>query len=383
MNRTKIGIIGCGNICQVYMNDFVQIYADRIEVAALADVVPQSARDTAAKFGVPVACTPEELLRMDEIEIVVNLTIPAAHVAVNLAILEAGKHVYCEKPLALSTEDVQRVLDFARARNLRVACAPDTFLGPALQTCRKLIDDGWIGRPFAATANMVEGRGPESWHPAPHFFYQKGGGPLMDMGPYYVAAMVALLGPVDRVQCFAEKTMEKRMIFSQPHRGAWMDVEVFTHYSANLRLHGGVLVDMNMSFDVWQSSLPIFEVYGTEGTLHVPHPADFTGKIRMMRANRMIDRWEGRAPVEDAMQLFDVPAAYSGTVGNRRGIGVVDLAGAIGEGRAHRLDEAFVYHCTEVLLAFDQSAEDGAICRIASSCERPEPLPVGLDIARV
>lgn len=382
MMNNRIGIIGCGNIAQVYLRDFAESYSNQVQVVACADIFPDKARETAQAFHIPKHCTPEELVNLPEVDIVLNLTVPAAHTEVNQMALNAGKHVYCEKPLALSLDEAKATLELAAGKGLRVACAPDTFMGPALQTCRKLIDEGWIGKPFAAAVNIA-GWGPETWHPNPQFFYQFGGGPLLDMGPYAVAALVNLFGPMKRMQCMAAKALEKRRIYSQPHCGEMIDVEVNTHYSGSAEMAVGVVVSMNMSFDLWQSGLPCFEVYGTEGTLKIPHPADFSGTISLYRANGVIDELEGRGAVPGKDQWYQVPAVLSGSVGNRRGLGIVDLIAAINSGRAHRTGEDFILHCTEILLAFDQAAAGGGEYRFQTTCERPEPMPAGLVIAQV
>lgn len=380
--KRKIGIIGCGNIAQVYLEDFVKSYHQQIEVIACADIVLEKAQQTAARFAIPMAGSVEELLSIPEIDIVVNLTIPAVHTKVNKMILEAGKHVYCEKPLALTMDEAKEVLALAKQKGLRVACAPDTFMGPALQTCKKLIDGGWIGQPIAASTNIV-GWGPETWHPNPQFFYQHGGGPLLDMGPYAIAALVALFGPMQQMQCIASRSLDKRLIYSEPHRGAWMDVDVSTHYSGSAKMANGVIVSMNMSFDIWKSSLPALEVYGTEGTLQTPHPADFTGEIKLFRSNGMIDSLEGRGEPVSKDSWYQVPLSYSGSVGNRRGLGVVDLSAAIEKGRQHRTNEDFILHCTEILLAFDKAATSGEAYVFETTCQKPDALPCGLAIAQV
>lgn len=380
--KHKIGIIGCGNIAQVYLEDFQKSYSRQIEVVACADIILEKAVETAAKFQIARACTVEELVAIPEIEVVLNLTVPAVHCEINQKILRAGKHVYCEKPLALSMEEARATLDLAKELGLRVACAPDTFLGPALQTCRKLIDEGWIGKPIAASANIV-GWGPETWHPNPQFFYQFGGGPLLDMGPYAVAALVMLFGPMEQMQCMASKSLKQRMIYSEPHRGETIPVEVNTHYAGSAKMKNGVLVSMNMSFDVWNSTLPPLEVYGTEGALQIPHPADFTGRIRLFRSNGIINELEGRGQVDTKYDWYDIPEGWSGSVGNRRGIGLVDLCAAIEHCRPHRTGEDFILHCTEILLAFDQAAERQTTYQFQTTCRRPEALPMGLSIAQV
>jgi predicted dehydrogenase len=213
---TRVGIIGCGNISSAYVNGCRMF--DSLRVVAVADLAPEAAQAKAAEHDLGCAGSVEELLADPDIDIVINLTIPAAHAAVSLAALAAGKHVYSEKPLAVARADGQVVLAEAAARGLRVGGAPDTFLGGGLQTCRKLIDDGAIGEPVAATAFML-GHGPESWHPNPGFFYRQGAGPLFDMGPYYLTALIHLLGPVERVAALARISFAERMATSDARRG--------------------------------------------------------------------------------------------------------------------------------------------------------------------
>jgi predicted dehydrogenase len=222
MNKVKVGIIGCGNISDIYFRNLMQTF-QITEVAACADLIAERAAEKAKEFNVPKACSVEELLADPEIRIVVNLTIPAAHTEINLAALNAGKHVHCEKPLAITREDGKKVMDLAKEKGLLAGCAPDTFLGGGLQTCRKLVDDGWIGAPVAATAFMTC-HGHESWHPSPEFYYQVGGGPMFDMGPYYLTALVSLLGPARRVTGSARISFPQRTITSAPKFGKIIDV---------------------------------------------------------------------------------------------------------------------------------------------------------------
>jgi predicted dehydrogenase len=335
---------------------------DLLEVTLCADVDLARATAQAAKHGVPAAVTVEQLLADPAVDIVVNLTPPKIHAEIALAALQAGKSVYNEKPLALRREEGIRLLEEARQRDLCVGCAPDTFLGAGLQTCRKLVDEGAIGRPVAATAFMLS-RGPEDWHPDPEFFYQVGAGPLFDMGPYYLTALINLLGPIKRVTGSAQISFAERMIGSEPKRGQMMAVETPTHLSAVLDFAAGAVATIITSFDVWTHNLPRIEVYGSEGTLSVPDPNIFGGPVRLWRAETRA--WE------------EVPLSH-GRDTNSRGIGVADMAQAMSSARAHRASGEMAYHVLDVMHAIlDASREDRHIA-VLSSCQRPEPLPFGL-----
>jgi predicted dehydrogenase len=311
-----IGIIGCGNISNAYINGCRQFA--HLRVLSVADLRADAARAKADEHGLGCPGSVAELLADPDIDIAINLTVPDAHAAVSRDILAAGKHVYSEKPLAVERADGRAVLDAAAARGLRVGCAPDTFLGGGLQTCRKLIDDGAIGEPVAATAFML-GHGPESWHPNPGFFYKWGAGPLFDIGPYYVTALVHLLGPVARVAALARVSFAERVATSEARYGERLPVEVPTHVTGTLDMAAGPLATMITSFDVWGHTLPRIEIYGSEGSLSVPDPNTFGGPVRLLRAGSK--EWE------------DVPLSHTDAV--RRGVGVADMALAIREGRPH------------------------------------------------
>jgi predicted dehydrogenase len=387
MRKVKVGIIGCGVICETYLRNLIEIYK-KLEVVAVADMFPEKAKAMAEKFGVPKWCSVEELLADPEIEMVANLTIPAAHKEVNIAALKAGKHVYCEKPFALNLEDAEEIIKLAESKGLLLGCAPDTILGAGIQTCRKIIEDGWIGTPIAATANMICS-GHEKWHPAPVFYYKEGGGPMLDMGPYYIAALVSLLGPIDKVSCFAKKSFNKRAILSQPLRGTEIDVEVNTHYAGLMEFKSGLIANINMSFDIWLSNQPCIEIYGTEGTLVVPDPNMFGGTVKLLRGNNMVDSIEGLSVGEavdrihspEMFEFFkEVPLAYNKITDNMRGLGMLDMAYALIEGREHRTNGQFAYHVLEALGSFDIAAEEGRSYVMQSTCKQPAPIPTGLEI---
>jgi len=307
------------------------------------------------------ACSVEEVLADPSIDLLLNLTVPASHAEVNRKALHAGKHVYTEKPFALKLTEARRVLKHAKASGLRVGCAPDTFLGGGLQTARGLIDAGAIGEPVAAVANMA-GHGPEGWHPNPEFFYQAGGGPMLDMGPYYLTALVNLLGPVKRVTGSARSSFEERVIGSGARKGERIKVEVPTHYAGVYDFEAGPIASVVMSFDVWTHTLPIIEVYGKEGTLRVPDPNTFGGVVEI----RM-----GKEP-----NWRKVPLTHSDAVG--RGIGVADMASAIVNDRAHRASGDLAYHVLEAMQAVQLSSEQEAPVHLKSTVLRPAPLPPGL-----
>ncbi len=358
MERVRVGIIGCGNISGIYLKNLTTMFRDA-ELVAVADLVPEKAEAAAMEYGLR-AVSVDALLADPGIRIVLNLTIPNVHAEVNDRVLAAGKSVYVEKPLGVTREQGARTLALAAANALRVGCAPDTFLGGGLQTCRKLIDDGIIGTPVAATAFMTC-RGHESWHPAPAFYYKKGGGPMLDMGPYYLTALVHLLGPVRRVTGSNRITFPTRTITSQPLNGTLIEVEVPTHVASVLDFASGAVATTVMSFDVWKSDLPRIEIYGTEGTLQVPDPNTFGGPVRISRRG---GEWE------------DVPLTH-GFAENSRGIGLNDLAAAIRDGRPARASGELAFHVLDVMQAVHEASDQGRHIDIRSTCARPEPLPAG------
>lgn len=361
----RVGLVGCGNISNAYFKNLAP-YSSYAKITACADLDLERARAKAAEHGVPKACTVKELLADPDIDVVLNLTIPAAHASVNLAALRAGKHAYCEKPFALTYKEGAAVLAEAKKRRLRVGCAPDTVLGGGIQTCRKLIDDGAIGKPIAAAANMLC-HGHESWHPSPEFYYQKGGGPLFDMGPYYLTSLIVLMGPVKTVVAAAKKTFATRTITSQPLNGKVVKVEVPTHLSGELTFANGAIATVTMSFDVWAHHLPMLEIYGTEGSLSCPDPNGFGGEVQLW--TRQTKQWE------------KVPLTHSGDTG--RGLGLADLARAAQGKGPHRMNGEMALHVTEIMEAFHASAATGRVVKLKSTCKPHEPLPGGLPLGKL
>lgn len=356
--QIKVGIIGCGNIAPQYIRGNAPFSSVRI--AACADLDVERAQSFGREYGLR-ACSMDELLADPEIDIIVNLTIPTAHLEVNLAIIEAGKHVYTEKPLALTREDGQRILAAAEKAGVRVGCAPDTFLGGGLQTCRKLIDDGWIGEPLNAVAFMA-GHGPESWHPNPFFFYQFGAGPLFDMAPYYLTALMHMLGPVRRVSGTVRASMPERIATSEALYGQRIPVEVPTHVTSGLDFESGAVGTLITSFDVWRHNLPRIEIYGSEGTLSMPDPNTFGGPVRL---------WQVREG-----EWRDIPLLYSNQIS--RGAGLADMAYGLLSGRPHRANGEMGMHVLDIMQSIVESSEAGQHVTLNTGVDRPAPLPAGL-----
>jgi predicted dehydrogenase len=355
-----IGIIGCGNISAAYLKA-AKVFPI-LDIRAVADLNAEAAAARGAEFNVP-AKTVEALLADPAIEIVVNLTVPGAHVDVGLKAIAAGKHVHSEKPLGIATAEAKTLIAAAKAKNLRVGCAPDTFLGGAHQTCRKMIDEGAIGQPIAGTAFFM-GPGHERWHPNPAFYYLKGGGPMLDMGPYYITALVNLLGPVKRVAGMASRLRAERLITSEPLNGTRIPVEVSTHVAGTMEFVSGAIITIAMSFDVARHDHRPIELYGSEGAMSVPDPNMFGGQIETATASAT--NW--RAAVTEH------PYAN----GNFRIIGVADMAHAIRNNRPHRASGDLAFHVLEVMEAFQLSSDSGAHVTIDSRPERPAMLPTDL-----
>lgn len=360
MSALRAGIIGCGNISSVYFEAGRKFEA--FDVVACADMIPERSRARAAEFEGVEARTAEALLNDPDIEIVINLTIPAAHAGIARAALEHGKSVYTEKPMAVRKEDGRALLDLARRSEKLVGGAPDTFMGAGIQTCRKLIDDGWIGEPVAATAFMLS-PGHERWHPDPGFFYKPGAGPMLDMGPYYVTALVNLLGPVARLTGATRITRSERTITSEPLYGEKIEVEVPTHLAGVLEFESGPIGTIVTSFDVWHHELPRIEIYGTEGSLSVPDPNSFGGPVKLRRAGA--ETWT------------EMPLSH-GYEEQSRGLGVADMVYALRSGRPHRASGELTFHVLDVMLSIEESSETGRHINLKSSCTRPATLPLDL-----
>lgn len=366
----KTAVIGCGNISDIYLENAAKW--DILDLVACANRTLPRAQSQAEKFNVPQAKPIAEVLADPEIELIINLTTPDVHAEIGLAALRAGKSVYNEKPLAVSREDGRLLLQEAKTRGLLVGCAPDTFLGGGLQTCRQLLDAGEIGTPVAAQAFMLI-QGPEAWHPNPGFLYEVGAGPLFDIGPYYLTALISLLGPIRRVTGSARTTYPERAIGSGPQQGEKFPVETPTHIASILDFASGPVATLTTSFDVAVSAGAalnlydvggaLLEIQGTKGTLCLPDPNMFGGPVRVRRLGEK--EWR------------EVPLTH-GHSSNDRGIGVADMAYAIRDGRSHRATGEMAYHVLDVMHAILEASEMGRHIEPTSRCERPAALPAGL-----
>ncbi|WP_085524604.1 Gfo/Idh/MocA family protein [Tuberibacillus sp. Marseille-P3662] len=361
MKTVNVGIIGCGNISGIYFKTLPKF--DIINVVGCADVDISKAESQADVYNIAKSCSVDELLSDLEVDIILNLTPPQIHTEISLKALNAGKHVYTEKPLATTIADGETIVKKAEEKGLLVGNAPDTFLGGGIQTCRKLIDDGWIGRPVAATAFMMN-RGPEGWHPNPEFFYQAGAGPMFDMGPYYLTALINLIGPVRRVTGSTQISFPERTITSQEKYGSKIKVNTPTHVAGLLDFQNGAVGTIITSFDVMATQTPKIEVHGTEGSLIVPDPNTFGGPV-YLRNGQSNHEWR------------EIPLTHSYSE-NSRGLGVADMAYALASGRKHRANGAQALHVLEIMHGFHEASTQDQHYFVQNICDRPIPLPLGL-----
>ncbi|HTR12312.1 MAG TPA: Gfo/Idh/MocA family oxidoreductase [Roseiarcus sp.] len=364
MKPVGIGVVGCGNISAAYLTAAEKFPV--LDIVALSDANPEAAKARAEEFG-HEARSVEETLADPAVEIVLNLTVPRAHVEVGLNAIAAGKHVYSEKPLGVTVAEARKLVEAAVARGLRVGCAPDTFLGGAHQTARECVDNGMIGRPIGGAAFFMC-PGHERWHPNPGFYYLKGGGPMLDMGPYYLTDLVNLLGPIASVSGLATRMRSERFITSEPLNGARIPVEVATHVTGALLFANGAAVSMTMSFDVPRHKHVPIELYGETGSLIVPDPNYFGGTIEFASAS---EEWR------------EIPVSRAYADGNYRILGLADMATAIRMKRKHRASEQLAFHVLEAMEAFQLSSDSGNAVTISTRPERPAPLPAGLAVGEL
>ena len=371
----RVGLIGTGRISDIYLKNCKQF--DGVEIVACGSLNMDESRAKADAFSIPEVKTPEDIIADPSIDAVLNLTIPTAHASVSMAALSAGKHVYSEKPFVTNLSDGKRVLDLADKMGLVVGNAPDTFFGGRWQTLRKALDQGLIGKPTGVAA-FVPTHGVERHHPNPDFYYADGGGPLLDLGPYYLAALVFCLGPITRVGGLARKTFPERMIENGPRYGHMMPVEVDTHCLSLIEFESGAIGQMMVSFDVWESETPRLEIYGTEGTLCIPDPDPgdganvFEGPVWIR--TRETARWTMR-PRPKAPDHWAEVANTHGLNFDARGVGLAEMADAARHGRMPRASGALGQHLCEVMQGMLDSAAQGTFVDIHSRCQRPSLLP--------
>ncbi|HSK68454.1 MAG TPA: Gfo/Idh/MocA family oxidoreductase [Candidatus Limnocylindria bacterium] len=358
MDRMRVAFIGAGSISGIYLQNITQVFKG-LEIAGVCDLIPERAEQAMAKYGLPhVYGDMFEAFNDPGVDIILNLTRPYQHYEVTRQALLHGKHVYTEKPLGITMEEGDALAALAKEKGLVIGGAPDTFLGAGLQTCRRMIDSGLIGEPVGAAAFMLS-HGPETWHPDPDFYYQPGGGPVLDMGPYYMTALTSLLGPVSRLVALGKRAFDARLITSQPHAGTPIGVNVDTYSCGILQFASGAAGTMFTTFDVYYPSQARLEIYGTEGTLICPDPNYFGGPVQLYR------------PETGAMR--EMPLLF-GYAENSRGLGLADMAAAIQNGRAPRAGLSQVHHVLDVLTGFARSAQSGAWLDIRTEYERPAPM---------
>ncbi|MDA5095835.1 Gfo/Idh/MocA family oxidoreductase [Aliiroseovarius sp. KMU-50] len=371
----RVGLVGCGRISDIYLTTLAKF--PQVEVVACASLDLEESRVKAAQHGISRALTVEEVIADPEIDCILNLTIPAAHAEITRRALMANKHVYSEKPFVTDLADGRELLDLAEARGLKLGNAPDTFLGGRWQTVRRLIDEGAIGRPTGVFAH-VGTHGTERHHPNPDFYYQTGGGPLLDLGPYYLTAMVFCLGPIARVAGMANRAFDRRQIENGPRDGEWMEVQVDTHSLSLIEFENGAIGSMTMSFDIWDSETPRFEIYGEDGVISVPDPDpvhganDFHGPVWLR--TRETSRWSHQ-PRPTGRDNWQVVENHHGFNENSRGLGLLDLAYAVRDDRPERASGEMAFHVFEVMDAIARAPTAGTYQMINSSCPVPAPLP--------
>jgi predicted dehydrogenase len=368
-----VGIMGCGNISTTYFK-LAPLFKG-LKVLACADLNDETAEARAEEYGVK-AQSISDLLANDELDVIVNLTIPAAHFSVSKAILEAGKHVYSEKPLTVALEEGKALQALAREKGLSVGCAPDTFLGGSHQLARKYIDEGGIGRITSGTCHVMS-PGMEMWHPNPGFFFLEGGGPILDLGPYYIANLINLIGPVKRVGALTSMASPTRTITSEPLKGQVIPVETPTTIHALLEFVSGATITLSASWDVWSHRHANMELYGTEGSLFVPDPNFFGGVVEASGRNKDIQ------PLEDWDHPFGVLNQESpqGPRANYRTAGLADMAIAIIEGRDARCSLERTLHGVDVMTSILKSGEEGRFIELSTTCTQPAALGINEALA--
>lgn len=358
MRKYKVGIIGCGNISGNYLRYAKNAYADYFDVVAVCDIDFERAKAKAEKHEIPRYGTPEVIYNADDIDIVINLTIPVAHEEVTIKALESGKHVYSEKPLACSREGMKRIMEVAKKCNKRVGCAPDSFLSGPMQTAKKALEEDWIGDPVGINA-ICALRGNELWRPDSDFFYKKGAGPMMDMAAYYLNIFISLVGPVDSVQTLSKITFPERTIKVAPRRGDKIQVEVPTYVTTALNFENGVIGTFVNSFDIWATKQPHIEIFGEKGTMVLPDPNRYEGEVFIKRFKDT--EWR-------ALPQFVEYREYG------RGIGIVDMIRAIENDTEHKANLELAYHTTDIIMTIDEACEAQKLLKVNSTAKKPEGL---------
>ena len=361
-DKVKVGVIGCGAISGAYLGMAKNFPV--VEMAACADINPEAAKKKATEFGIPRVCSVDELIADPSIQIILNLTVPKAHVPIAMKALQAGKHTYAEKPLGINRREAEPMMALAVKKKLRIGCAPDTFMGAGVQTARKLVEDGAIGKPVAFTAFMLC-PGHESWHPSPEFYYEVGGGPMFDMGPYYLTALLNILGPVKRTTGTATVAIPERTITSQPKHGKKVKVETPDHIVGTMEFENGAAGVIATSFATrfcpFDGKNPI-TIFGTEGTIKVPDPNGFDGPVFVQKIGEK--------------EYKEVPPMF--VKGYGRSVGLADMAYAIKSGREMRANGQQAMAVLDLMQGFLDSSEHGKAFTPTVGYTKPKPMPAHL-----
>lgn len=365
MKKLGMGIIGCGNISEAYLK--LAALFEGFEVIAVADKNPQAAQLRAQEFAVK-ALSVEELLASQDIDIIVNLTIPAAHFEISKRALQAGKHVYSEKPFVLSLQEGEELQALAMAQNLRIGSAPDTFLGGAHQRARKAIDEGLIGNVIGGTCHIMS-HGMEAWHPNPDFFFHPGGGPIFDMGPYYLTNLVQLIGPIAKVSAMAKASFSHRIIGNGARLGEEIPVKTATNIHALLEFHNGAIVTLGASWDIWAHRHKEMELYGETASLYIPDPNFFGGEVELAEADAVT-----ALPNDHSLAVENFQSGDGQSRANYRGAGLADMIAAIHENRPHRCSFELAIHVVEAMGAILEAAQTDRVIALKTQCERPAAL---------
>lgn len=363
MEKLGVGIIGCGNISTSYLRLAPMFKA--LEVRKIADLNMDAAKSRAEEYGVE-AVSVDDLLSATDIDVIVNLTIPNAHFEVSKRVLESGKHVYSEKPFVLSLEEGEVLRSLAAEKGLRVGSAPDTWMGGAHQDARAAIDAGDFGKITSGSAHVMS-HGPEGWHPNPDFFYDLGGGPMLDLGPYYLTNLIQLLGPIEKVAALTSAPLSDRPIGSGDREGQTVPVKTPTNIHALLQFKNGATITLSTSWDVWKHRHENMELYGTEGTIYVPDPNFFGGEVH-------VGGRDGVMSVQDKSDHpFGIPNQdhKGGQISNYRTAGLAEMAQAIVEDRPHRCSLEMALHAVDAMTSILKSGETGQFETLATTCDRP------------
>ena len=363
----KVGIIGCGNIADIYFSNS-QKYFNNFQIVACADIKNEAAKNYAEKYGIEQLSV-DQILSNKEIELIINLTIPDVHFEVSKSILEAGKHSYSEKPLSIKFEHGEELVNLANSKGLHVGCAPDTFLGASIQEAKKIIDQNAIGKINLGSISMGVA-GHEIWHPNPDFYYKYGGGPILDMGPYYFTALVNLLGPAKNVFTQSRTVYQKRVIGSGDRQGQEIEVEIPTTLVSQIEFQNGALIDSFFSFDVWKHSKNHIELYGDKGSINIPDPNMFGGDILVCKSKN--GNWENIDTKNNNLGKINIKNKSekeneSAGIANYRGIGVSETVDAIKNNRLNRCSGELSLHVLDILDSIITSSKENKKIELRSS----------------